>query len=526
MFTFKLLPKVAPGSRSDQEEPLLPAELLAEIAKFLFQPSDLVNFCLASRIAYTAALPVLWTSLSFNGGKCQMSLESLLHRPERTMGVKKLFLRPGYLREPTPETLAQESLISNNLDALLPNFHSLQTFVWDGLEAPDEKVWKALLESCKQIRHINTTITEHQLSEDSALFSFSDLVAFSLATKYKWRGHQGFRDVVAENFPAAMWDMLIDRCPHLQELALGGPGTSLTTRLFNARRLCKGRWPQLQSVSLGHVLLYDRELPAFDQDEDINSFKNFIRYHRKTLKRLQLPYSTKIPQLTSENLELESFSGNIPYLIDLLPLDSLRELILCSEEHAAWYIPYLRRVLLRFPALTTLVIWINLSSRIEDPTVEQDTDHIRIFYSILQTCPNLHHFKVLCSTKTKRGFQMKDFHKALKDGPNLRTLEVYKVYTLGEEDMVQSAANIVRQLPSLEQIILRYTTDPWSFYERMVLRQTGIYQTVYGKKSKEPVRLSAREEGAGLFKRFSRKYEHNLVPLRTRMFSGFNNDDD
>ena len=47
MFTFKLLPKVAPGSRSDQEEPRVPAELLAEIAKFLFQPSDLVNFCLA-----------------------------------------------------------------------------------------------------------------------------------------------------------------------------------------------------------------------------------------------------------------------------------------------------------------------------------------------------------------------------------------------------------------------------------------------------------------------------------------------
>lgn len=258
------------------------------------------------------------------------------------------------------------------------------------------------------------------------MFSFSNLVAFSLATKYKWMGHQGFRgqkndfsllrfisqrfygsiDVVAEDFPAAMWDMLIDRCPHLQELALGGPGTSLTTRLFNARRLCRGKWPQLQSVSLGHVLLFDRERPASDQDEDINSFRTFIRYHSKTLKRLQLPYSTKIPHLSSENLQLESFSGNIPYLIDILPLDSLRELILCSEEHAAWYIPYVRRVLLRFPALTTLVIWINLSTRIEDPTVEQDTDHINIFYSILQTCPNLQHFKVLCSTKTKHGFQM------------------------------------------------------------------------------------------------------------------------
>lgn len=47
MFTFKFLPKVAPDSRSDQEEPRVPAELLAEIAKFLIQPSDLVNFCLA-----------------------------------------------------------------------------------------------------------------------------------------------------------------------------------------------------------------------------------------------------------------------------------------------------------------------------------------------------------------------------------------------------------------------------------------------------------------------------------------------
>jgi len=46
MFTFKLLPKVATGSRCDQE-PRVPAELLAEIAKFLFQPSELINFCLA-----------------------------------------------------------------------------------------------------------------------------------------------------------------------------------------------------------------------------------------------------------------------------------------------------------------------------------------------------------------------------------------------------------------------------------------------------------------------------------------------
>jgi hypothetical protein len=47
MFTFKLLPKVAPASRSVHEEPRVPPELLAEIAKFLFQPSDVVNFCLA-----------------------------------------------------------------------------------------------------------------------------------------------------------------------------------------------------------------------------------------------------------------------------------------------------------------------------------------------------------------------------------------------------------------------------------------------------------------------------------------------
>lgn len=75
--------------------------------------------------------------------------------------------------------------------------------------------------------------------------------------------------------------------------------------------------------------------------------------------------------------------------------------------------------------------------------------------------------------------------------------------------MLQSALNMARQLPSLEQITLRYSLESWSVYVRPKLKQTGVYDLIKDE-SGELVRMIADERGCGIFRPFSRRYKRNL----------------
>jgi hypothetical protein len=204
--------------------------------------------------------------------------------------------------------------------------------------------------------------------------------------------------------------MLLHHCSNLEKLELGGRGTSLFTRLFDVRPLALGHWPKLRSLTLGHTLM--REGPT----ASTNTFETFISSHLN-LKELSLPCSTRYPKLNlaGSGVAIESFSGSLPYLLGIILSCNLTKLSLCTEEHAAWYIPYVRQALRLCPSLIDLELWINLSNRgvpnmiadgIDNDLKTQETDHIKIFRSILASCPGLLHFKVLCSTRKKYGFHM------------------------------------------------------------------------------------------------------------------------
>ena len=203
---------------------------------------------------------------------------------------------------------------------------------------------------------------------------------------------------------------MLHRSDNLEELELGGQGISLFTRLLDTRPLILGRWPKLRTLKLGHTLM--RQGPEREQTS-MNPFELFVSSHPH-LKELSLPYPTRIPQLQNlaPGVMIESFSGSLPYLRAMLPFCSLTTLSLCTEEHPAWYIPYVRQTLQQCIFLTSLSLWIDLSQRDvlpaeskNDPEL-RETDHIKIFRSVLASCPGLLHFKLLCSTKRKYGFQM------------------------------------------------------------------------------------------------------------------------
>jgi hypothetical protein len=335
---------------------------------------------------------------------------------------------------------------------------------------------------------------------------------------------------------------MLHRSSNLEELELGGQGTSLFTRLLDARPLTLGRWPKLRALKLGHTLM--RQGPEMEQTI-MNPFELFVSSH-PNLKELSLPYPTRILKLQNlaPAVKIESFSGSLPYLRELLPFCNLTTLSLCTEEHPAWYIPYVRQTLKQCISLTTLSLWIDLSHRDVLPADSKDdpelreTDHIKIFRSVLASCPELLHFKLLCSTKRKYGFQMasqvvhfhlnlashrllqEDFPRALEGGPKLKTLEVQKVLRFIEEDMPQSALHMVRQCPSLERVILRYGFDVWSDVRPFELMQTGVYD-LSTDDSGHLVRLDADEVRTGFSGKYVRRYQRDLRPLRDQLAQRF-----
>jgi hypothetical protein len=84
-----------------------------------------------------------------------------------------------------------------------------------------------------------------------------------------------------------------------------------------------------------------------------------------------------------------------------------------------------------------------------------------------------------------------------------------KVYVVGEESMSQSVLNIAHQLPSLDQITLRYSLNSWSTYARPKFRQMGTYDLIKNETG-DLVRVVADENGSGFFRPFSRRYERNV----------------
>jgi hypothetical protein len=103
--------------------------------------------------------------------------------------------------------------------------------------------------SCPQLKGIFTNVGTRPLDPHSALFSFSNLTSFSLIARHGL-GDPGKHLIISfqilfiptfseffpalEEMPPKFWDMLLNRCPDLQELAICGFSLA---RVFNFERI-------------------------------------------------------------------------------------------------------------------------------------------------------------------------------------------------------------------------------------------------------------------------------------------------
>ena len=150
--------------------PYIPGEILLEIAEHIVSPRDIVHFCLMvrtsslvhldetqnsrsqSKSAYRLLLPALYISLDLISFEiCKDRLEFLIKHPELARRIRKLVLRPSCWLVSSAEALDNEVWVTKVLELLAPNLHALYTFIWDGLEMPEDRIWSTLRNSCVYI---------------------------------------------------------------------------------------------------------------------------------------------------------------------------------------------------------------------------------------------------------------------------------------------------------------------------------------------------------------------------------------
>jgi hypothetical protein len=182
-------------------------------------------------------------------------------------------------------------------------------------------------------------------------------------------------------FPDRLWEMLLKRSPHLEELTIKFLPECL--RLLDMSRVANGRWPDLRRLSLGACTstVIMETTPFFDflsSHRNLESFSAGFWYPDV----FYLPLSA-LPQL-------KFFSG-IPLQVTGLPNPYLlKNLRLKSIAHSANMIPVIRDLLKNSPLLTSLSIWFEFNN--------SDVDHGESLHSLLVSCPRLSHLELSCSS--------------------------------------------------------------------------------------------------------------------------------
>ncbi|KAJ7768719.1 hypothetical protein DFH07DRAFT_915432 [Mycena maculata] len=493
----------------------LPASILQEIAGHISCLTDVLNFGLCSRLMWERLLPRLYADVDLKTNKQCKLLSALAKRPAIARHIRTLAVRPNNAEWTLPEDPINEVAISDLISRLAAHLTALHTFIWDGLEMPEDQMWLKLRKSCPHLVNIGTTVAEEPVENTSHLFAFRDLRKFSFVVKCASLEWLADGRPPMEKLPKRFWAMLVEHCPDLEELVIGGAAPC--PRLFDIRPVSYGQWPRLRSLTLGDLAM---QAPPKNDGRREPSFMAFLRSHPQ-LRCLKMqhvggdafPSALDLPPIALPNLL--TFSGPLTYVRTLPQPWLLQDLSLNGLQHSATSFPLLFSCLQQLTSLKSLSILIDLSLYTTINRSLQPRDHSKIFHSVLASCPRLSHLDLLCFTQPT--FNVIEFSNAIHAAPHLRSFVLTKVHASSDEDMTHSAAQIARQNPALDTFTLRYSQNSW-------LNPTGIRPKHVGTYAVEhdaagaATSLAADEWGVKSFGyHYSRRFQHKiptLVPQR------------
>ncbi|KAF9526528.1 hypothetical protein CPB83DRAFT_857681 [Crepidotus variabilis] len=429
----------------------LPGDILIEIALCLEKRLDILNLCLTVHPVFSHVCCVLYETVILSSvEQCQVTLGMLMKHTEIARHVRHLVVRPnsergriyGSVDSESASAAVRQLAGAKALDALV-------RFEWEADELPYcEDMWFALRLGCPQLRSISTCIGSMLPTRCSHIFDFQNLSGFSLTLK------PGFYDNSIDMFdeePSVIfnrfWDMLINKCPNLEELVLNGRSPVPADIHF----IVAGRWPRLRKLSLGDVCVdwfptalvpgEKRPFITFLEEHPLLESLSLSRHaiqpiHFNSLDPSALPYISHFSGTYQQLQAMPNLHGSVSSVTFCDPVE--------TREVSSLTIASLLRDL---RCLTELRIAFTLHSMYDSGT---------LLRSLMQSCPALHHLGLTCAEKPS--FQLEAFAKTIRGFIKLRSLHLTVVRSPGDDSLLAGAIQIATANPRIKNFELAYIT--------------------------------------------------------------------
>ncbi|TFK44191.1 hypothetical protein BDQ12DRAFT_620074 [Crucibulum laeve] len=425
-----------------------PGDLLIEIAFWLESRLDLLHFALTSNYVFSHISSVLYETVVLESvEQCSYTLGMLARRHGIARHVRELVVRP-HGKTKTGIASVERDIVSAAVMKVAGSLclDALVKFVWDADEIPyHEDMWFALRMGCPQLRYIGTTMGGILPDANSHLFDFVDLKGFYLTLKSGF--YESHIDMFLDDEPTfhRFSEMLVQKCPNLEELTIDGASSVPTDIHF----LVEGRWPKLRKLMLGDVCI--DWIPRPMNPGEKRPFIAFLEDHPH-LESLSISRHTIQPihfsALGPTSLgRVTSFSGTHQQLQALPHLHCSLESVTFVDpvETREVSAPTVASLLRELTSLTELRIAFTLHSMY---------DSGNLLRSLIQSCPNLRHLELTCGHKPS--FQLDAFAKTIRGFPKLRTLHLTIVKYPGDETLATGATRIARSNPRLNKFSLTF----------------------------------------------------------------------
>ncbi|KAF9077745.1 hypothetical protein BDP27DRAFT_1311609 [Rhodocollybia butyracea] len=525
-----LVGRADPGPSSIPIGGGLPVDLLFEVLEYLYS-SDILSLSLTSSHVRQLLLPFLYDTVVLKSSHaCKSALTMLVEHPEISSKIRKLAVRPNYyLAWPKANERLEEAWVVDMLLKAADNLPLLHTFDWDGLEMPQDRLWVTLRDKCPLLKTVYTNIGYQPLDPSSSLYDFTDLTSFSLTVRHSLDETDLFP--TSEALPDRLWNMLLTKCPDMQDLTLSSFSSS--TRLLNVDRLCTSDayWPKLNSLTLGSF--------GYTDDFELNSpsddaaFGAFLSKHNE-LKYLRLSWNFK-RWMSPETIPLIIEPTALPHLttfvgvhqqLALLPtpaLSSIEILDLTCEPLFAVRLGGdggVCATLRMLTALTSLDLWLH---------IPEFKDHRAFFKNLMEACPRLTELHFMCTTS----FGAKPLLCLAEHLPLLPLLRTFSLtkghkYIGDDSSMLRTALRIIRAPnrnfdknssanPDLRQVNIRWARERCPNH----LKQEGTYDIIRrwdGGQSSVVAGVEVYEKGiTALGNVFTRRYRYDKFPSPSRI---------
>ncbi|KAJ7171406.1 hypothetical protein C8R46DRAFT_1262862 [Mycena filopes] len=440
----------------------IPLEIFLDVAQFL-RSGEILNLSLASSQFRTLLLPEMYKTVALESSKaCISGLAMLRRHPQLCVFIRTLVVRPNSKTACWPRTDGpiNETRVAFSIQELAGNLRHLEEFVWGGEDLPSDYLWLNLRRSCPKLRKISTTTESMDLEPGCELFRFENLTAFSFAVPLQ-------KSPNLTGLPRQLVDMLLHRCPDLEELnlQLGYYSPAIQPELT---RLLIGVFPKLRTFHLGLWCAPDAPntpppSPSPSPSSRTPSMESFLAAHPAlTTLDVVTPGLALLPPTSAAPLvlpALTTFAGSVHALVALAAPQFLHTLDLTGAPVGdSVNVMAVRDALRPLVGLRCLVV------RVASP------DTLR---ALLPACGGLTALRVVLLPMVFDKTALVRISTALREFlPHLRALTLYKAHRRTAPSMLTCALRLLADNTALCAIDLAWFASGSGVTVR---RQDGKY---------------------------------------------------